>query len=253
MKKLGKSDENLEVYRRILKYSPFLLKREKGGHLVTHHLEGGGIITTAAARAVSVEDGTKLYALMLNKESAITEDIHGDFRVIVVKCKLSKIRMACNSHDYSQIFKALERIAGLTISYESGKNDKSFNAFVTHIIHSVKMSEPKNEVIALFDADFFRACQEKSLTLHFPTYQQLSPAAKNLYSFLISNSGNVFSEDLLFERCGLTQGRKDDRQRTLKKAMQEIVDRAIIVGHKVEKKNGVRMYYIQRIRESIDA
>jgi hypothetical protein len=237
---------NIEIYRRILKYSPFALKRRKGIHHSVHRLDTGGTITAVAHEVVTVEDAEKLYALILHGQADEIKTVCNNFSVVAVHCKLSDIKNNTKCHDYKKIVRALERVAGMTLKYEYAADD----ILITHIIHKITMK--KDTVTAMFDADFFRACQEKSLTLHFPTYQQLTPVGKNLYGFLISNSGNVFSEDLLLERCGIGKGRKDKMQHVLKRALQELTDKAIIITYDVIKKNGKRMYQIHRVRETID-
>jgi hypothetical protein len=240
---------NIEIYRRILKYSPFALKRKKGIHQSIHKLENGGTVKISAVESITVADAGKLYALLHCLQSGTAKTVKSDETTTVIECKLSEIRKVLNENDYINIVKSLKRIAHMTIDYNFANND----SITTHILHEGKTSEKKDMIIATFNTDFLWACKEKSLTLHFPTYQALSPSGKNLYSFLISNSGNVFSEEILLERCGINTGRKDKMQYTLKKAMHELVDRAIIAGYDIRKKDGKRMYHIQRIRETTDA
>lgn len=242
---------NIEVYRRILKYSPFALKRRKGIHQSIHHLSSGGTITAVAPEAVTVEDAEKLYALILVGNEGQMIEAHNGFSVIAVSAKFSDIKNATHAHDYKAIKKALERITMLTIKYRYVKNDKD-DYIITHIIHKIKLDENKNTITALFDCDFWKACKEKSLTMHFPTYQSLAPATKNMYGFIITNSGNIFTEDLLIERAALTEGRRDNRQKIIKKALQELTDKAIIDKYEVVKKNGTRLYRIYRIRETVN-
>jgi hypothetical protein len=239
---------NIEIYRRILKYSPFSLKRRKGIHVITHKFDNGGIVKISAVESVTVADAGKLYALLYCLQSGTAKVTRADEKITVIECRLSEMRKSLNENDYTNIVKSLKRIAQMTINYDFTNKD----TLTTHILHEVKTSQEKDMVIATFNTDFLWVCKEKSLTLHFPTYQRISASGKNLYGFLISNSSDIFSEGLLLERCGLTEGRMCDRQRTLKQAFQELADKAIIAGYEIRKKDGKRMYHIQRIRETID-
>jgi hypothetical protein len=217
--------------------------------MMTHKLDNNSTVKISAVEVVTVADAGKLYALLHCLQSGTAKMVRSDETTTIIECKLSEIRKVLNENDYKNIVKSLKRIAHMTIDYNFSCND----TITTHILHEVKTSEKKDMVITTFNTDFLWACQEKSLTLHFPTYRELTPAAKNLYGFLIANSGNVFSEDLLLERTRITEGRKEDKQRTLKKAFQELADKAIIAGWDIIKKDGKRLYHIRRIKETIDA
>jgi hypothetical protein len=236
----------VDIYRRILKYPPFALKRKKGTMRIVHHVDGRNAEATAA-EYVTVEDAEKIFAALYLAKNIKNANLNGT-EITASQCHISKLRRLTNCNDDIYIEHCLQRVRSLTINYTF---EKGF--IVTGILHDARLDK-RGILTILWNKDFFDACKQKALSLNLSVYSNLSPTAKNLYSFLIANNSPYpFSEDLLFERCGITDGRKDNRQKLLKQALQELVDKGVIAGYEVEKKDGKRMYHIQRIRETTDA
>jgi hypothetical protein len=238
----------VDIYRRILKYPPFALKRKPGAMRIVHRVDGGNAEATAATY-VTVEDAEKIFAALYFAKNIKNANLNG-IEITASQCHISELRRLTNCNDDKFIEHCLQRARSLTLKYIFS-NSKGF--IVTGILHDARL-DAEGVLTILWNKDFFDACKTKALTLNLSVYSNLSPTAKNLYSFLIANNSPYpFSEDLLFERCGIVEGCKNNKQKALMRALKELVDRAIIAGYKVEKKDGKRMYHIQRIREATDA
>ena len=231
----------LKIYRRLLKYSPFSPKatRQDDRSMLINHQLRNGTITASAVECVSVSDAEKLFAAVYCKFSEKRGEENVKF-----KSKISEISKLTNYNDFEQIFKAIKRIAGLTIEYDN-RALKKIKVF--HIINSAEFNRETGDVEIVMPMETFDAFLNKALTLNLKKYIELRPLTKNLYAFLISNSANYFREDLLLERAASAAVRKDKAQEILKKAFVELKNKNAIKDFKYEKKGGIRYIFLEKI------
>lgn len=81
-------------------------------------------------------------------------------------------------------------------------------------------------------------------------YSKLGNTAKNLYSYIATNTGDIFDENLLIERAVIQNNRKCDNQTALKKALNELKSEYIIKNFKLLKKDGQRQIIIDKFDEN---
>jgi len=225
----------LEIYRRVLKYPPFLTNRRyhKGNMEIRRKVRNGEVIARSV-EPVTVEDAEKLYALLLvSREPKLLT--YKDIEVVGITAYMADIRRLTGNARYDHIKESLKRIAGLVIEFVNHTEKKYM---ITHLLHDVQYNEKTCEITALVNAKFYRLCKEQGLKINFETYAKLSPVAKNLYSFLISNSGNVFTEDLLIDRAVIQTNRKNNAQALLKNALNDLVSCHAIKSWERYKNNG---------------
>lgn len=243
--------KELDIYNIILKYPPFLTSRRRNKTTdIKHYLRNGGYIHATADCAVTVEDAEKMFAAILLSFQPYRMK-HGAIDVVSCYVYLSDIKKLCNTHDYNSIFDSLQHIAKLTITQT---DEKGKTIQITHMLHKVVRLEGNEGVIQmLLDYDFYAYCKNKatSLTIDVQKYIQLNPITKNLYSFIITNSNNVFYEDTLIERALIQVSRRDKAQAMLKNALQELKDAYVIKDYELITKNKQRMYRIERFHEEL--
>lgn len=235
------SESMVEVYRRILKYPPFALKRRPGAMYIKHNLETG-YIEAVAPEFVTVEDAEKMFACLLGKVR------HKDEKTVTTLCHIADVRKIVNCNDDKYIEQALKRVASMTISmhFESKKT------IITHLIHRADLDYSTGIITLLWDSVFYDACKTKSLTMNLSLYSQLTPAAKNLYSFIISNSADEFTEGLLIERCVINASRRDKAQSMLKNALDTLVNMKVITSYSIAGRGESRKYKIARARRTVE-
>ncbi len=235
--------KNVDVYRRILKYPPFSLSRKAGAMNIKHKLEKGEIVASCAEHVTS-EDAEKLYALCYavqkNKTYKVIKTEKFD-EIAELTANIWDIRKLTNCNDDMYIYKALDRITGIKISYNFGKKKSS-----THIIHVVKFDQNTGEINVLMPLDMFKNFQIKALSIDIEKYSKLSATAKNLYGYLATNSGILFHEELLVERAVIQNNRKCNDQTALKKALSELKKEYIIKDFKISKKDGKRQVSVEK-------
>ena len=107
--------------------------------------------------------------------------------------------------------------------------------------------QPQTGILTLFlDKNFYSACDSKALQIDISKYSKLSATGKNLYGFIASNSGEIFTESLLIERAVIQAERIDNAQMFLKRALNELKKEHIIKDFKIEKKGGKRQVIIDK-------
>jgi len=230
--KKNKDNSLVDIYRRVLKYPPVATKRKDGPMKIQHNVNGGSVIIEAPEYVTS-EDLEKLYAAMYvcrDKGRVVQSDTTKSVRLTM---HVSTIRIVTNCNDDSYIHESLKRMAKLTITYT---RDKKY--IVMHLVNRAEF-DPATGILDLYiDQDFYNRCIEEPLSISIDTYCSLSPTAKNLYSFLASNSANVFLEDTLIERAVIQTPYHYKAQAILKKTLDELVVKHIIKAWKRYKKNG---------------
>ena len=235
--------KKVDIYRRLLKSPPFSVSRKAGVMIIKHTLKSGEIIATCAEYVTS-EDAEKLYALCYivekNKTYKIIKTDKFD-EIAELTTNIWEIRKLTNCNDDMYIYKAIDKIAGIKISYNFDKKKSS-----THIIHAVKFNQKTGEINVLMPLQMFKNFQIKSLSIDIEKYSKLTATAKNVYGYLASNSGNLFNEDLLIERTTIQAKRKDNAQMFLKKALSELKKEFIIKDYKIIKKDSQRQVIIEK-------
>ena len=236
--------KKVDIYRRLLKYPPFAVSRKAGAMMIKHTLKTGDTIIATAAEYVTSEDAEKLYALCYivekNKTYKIIKTEKFD-EIAELTANIWDIRKITNCNDDMYIFKALDRITGIKISYNFGKKKSS-----THVIHAVNFNQETGEINVLMPMRMFKNFQIKSLSIDIDKYSRLSATTKNLYGFIASNSGNLFNENLLIERTVINTQYKCKAQQMIKKSLNELKKEFIIKDFKITKKDGQRQVIIDK-------
>ncbi len=229
----------LKVYRRLLKYPPFVPWRQGNDPMtIIHHLKRQIRITITAPEPVTVSDAEKLYSSIY-----CSDNIKDGEETVNFITKISKIHKLTNCNNDGYIVSALERITKLTIKYE----DKKKKIIVFHIIDKVEF-DPATGILSIrMPKDTYYAFRDRALTINLKNFINLKPGAKNLYGFFISNSGKKFREDLLIERAVITAARKDNVQVILKRSLVELKNNYIIKSFEITKKSGQRYINIGKI------
>lgn len=225
------SRKEIEIYRRILKYPPFLTRRTAGPMRLIHILDSGAEVISESVEAVTVEDAEKLFAAIYfiqNSNSLQARHNGTEVETVAGRVHVRDITNLTNCHDDEYVRNSLERITKLSITYNfDGKK------VVTHIIHKVVVDKEGN-ITLLFDKQFFDLCKQKYLTLDVALYCRFSPTTKNLYSYLCGNPAEKFLEGKLWERAGITAGQTRNKRIALKKALDELVKHKYIFSYRIE-------------------
>ena len=238
-----KDDKHIDVYRRVLKYPPVAAKRRPGPMKIQHILNDAGTVMVEAPEYVTSEDLEKLYAVMYVSRIKGEVVYYEDVKSVKVRVHISSIRNICCAHDDKYIHDALQRVTKLTISFVFGKK------YVTmHLLNRVEFDPSIGIITAYIDYDFYKRCVYEPLRLSVDTYCTLSPIAKNLYSFLVSNTANIFHENTLIERAVIQTSRTDKAQAMLRKALNELVSCGVIASYHRTKSNGQWIITIARQR-----
>lgn len=224
-------NSNIALYRRILKYPPFAIKRKTGVMKIRHNVKSG-YVESVAPEYVTVEDAEKLFIAI-----STCDKIKENFKV-----HASVIRKFCNANDNNYIMKALERLTKLTITYNFPNKKRG----ALHLVNRVELDYETGFIEIHLEPEFARLCRVKGLKLNIEIFSKLSPVAKNLYMFITSNYADTFTEDLLIERTVIQTDRKDNAQKLLKKAMEELVTHKAIKSYQRYKKDKVWFYRIKR-------
>lgn len=238
-----KTNNKVDIYRRLLKYPPFSVSRRAGAMTIKHTLKEGEI-TATCIEYVTSEDAEKLYALCYVAEKNKTYKIIKTEKfdaIAELTTNIWEIRKLTNCNDDMYIYKALDKITGIKISYNFEKKKSS-----THIIHAVKFNQATGEINVLMPLQMFKNFQIKSLSIDIEKYSKLTATAKNLYGYLATNSGEIFTENLLIERTTIQAKRKDNAQKLLKTALNELKAEHIIKDFKITKKDGERQIIVDK-------
>lgn len=238
----------VELYRRLLKYPPFAVGRQPGPMRIVHHLAGGEVVAVAA-ETVTAEDAEKLYAAIYIAQSQSVEVRRIDYEgvaAVAFKVHIYAISQLTNCRNYDYIVAALSRLRALTITY----NFQS-TLVTTGLLHAIKYDKDTGNITILAWADIWDACSTKALTLNLSIYCQLSPSAKNLYSFLATNSGNKFAADTLIERSVIRASRSDNCRMLLDRALSELTEYGVIQSWGRAKTSGGYTYEIKRYSTAV--
>ncbi len=229
----------INVYRRIIKYPCCALQRKKGPMMLKHHSKNG-TVTVQAPEYVTTEDFEKLYIVLMlaqQKKCKVEETEY----TIHIETNMKDIAAVINSNNYPSIFASLERLAKITVKYNF------YNVVgILHVLDCVEWNKQNGKVKININKNFFDLCRMKFLSLNCITYTKLSPAARNIYCFLISNSQNTYNEEILIERGVIQCTRRDNARRLLKQALDDLVQARIIQSYKVKKSEKGYMYKIVR-------
>ena len=232
-----KKDKNVKIYRRLLKYPPFVPWKKGDQMTIIHHLKSRAQITVTAPEPVTVSDAEKLYSAIY-----CAENIRDGEETVSFIAKISKIHKLTNCNNEEYIVSSLERITKLTIKYEFKKK----KIVIFHIIDKVEF-DPGTGILSIrMPKETYYAFKNKALTINLKNFTDLKPGTKNLYGFLITNPGGRFKEDLLIERAVITTDRKDHAQRSLKKGLEELKNNNIIKDFKIQKKDRQRYVVIDK-------
>lgn len=222
----GDRETDIDIYDHVLKYPPFAAKRRPGPMRIEHKLKNGNSVVAEATESITTEDAEKLFAAILVSRVASESD-----EGATLICHIKDIRKVTNDNDDEHIVTALERLKKLTITADYGEH-KLVTGFVAEVtMHSSGL------IVLVLTPSFWQYCRERRLSLNVDTYCSLPPVAKNLYSFIVSNSGDVFKEETLIERAVIEDQRKDNAQLALKRALNVLTDRHIIRGYRRVKKD----------------
>lgn len=235
----------LQIYRRIIKYSPFAIKRKEGPMKIEHHLQNGETVRAVAPQHVTVEDAEKLFVilyLLQTQPLPRTEMQLGDIYAIATTIYIRDISKILNTHNYNNIITALQRLKELTIHYEFEKGSISLG-----LVHEIIYDETTGNIQILLNKIFYDACRDKFLSINLIQYLSLSPSTKNLYSYLCSNPADKFLEETLFERAGITAQNSWDKRVQLKKILNELVKHKYILNYKII--NG--LIHLKRPRQAV--
>lgn len=246
MKNFKNKKTTVEVYNKLLKYPPFASKRLVGTMKIVHNLAGGKSITTIAPEYVTTEDAEKLYILCFfaqkNKSYHIIETENFG-KIVELSAEINDIRKMSNNNNDEHIINSLKRIKQITIHFEFKNKKRS-----TGVIHDIIYDPKTGKINVLMSVKMFNNFANKALTLDIANYAKMTPGTKNLYSFIISNSGDKFKEDLMIERAVIQAGRKDTAQRILKENLNELKENHIIIDFEITKKDRKRYINIRKNR-----
>jgi hypothetical protein len=206
-----------DIPQDLVKYPPFAISRSAKSHLIWQVLDNGGKLISTAAQPVTTEDAEKFFiALCLAEE--FTKYNHEGIATAGTKINAKDIAKFCNLNDYQKVLDALSRIASMKIECFD-ENGETIS--VTHLIHAIKRIN-KWDYSILCDHNLFMECK-KALTLNIALYVLLSPATKNIYSFLNANKRSDFLEDKVIERSNIVCAKKWKARQMLKKGLNELV------------------------------
>jgi hypothetical protein len=248
MKKDDKKFVN--IYRRVLKYPPFAAGKKSGAMLITHNTKEGKIIATAH-EWITTEDGEKLYNIMYiaqkNKQVKIINiDDNKLKNIIRIDVNIKDIKKLTNNHNESKILDSIRRLKTLVITYQEISKNKIITEKAINIIIQYDF-DAKSGILTLYiNREFYLACENKNLTINLSIYNKLTATSKNLYSFIATNTGTIFTENLLIERAVIFNKRQCDNQTAIKKALSELKNEHIIKNFIISKKDGKRLINIDK-------
>lgn len=240
-------DYKVEIYRRILKYPPFVTRRKPGPMEVVHVLRNGGRVIARSVETVTPEDWEVMLAIALLVQRQSAKAYHSSnekIDVVVVETKIASIAKLLCSNNYNRVWESIRRMKLLTIEYHFPEGK-----MILSLVHKAAWNRNDNSISIMLDKGFWKYCTEKPLTIDFNMYTLInSPVAKNLYSFIIANPANRFDEDTLIERAVINANRKDNARAILTDALNELVEKHVIDSYARTQQNDRWIYEIKRIR-----
>lgn len=245
--------KEIDIYHRILRYCPFALtQKRKKGMDITKYLPGGGRIRITCFETANFEDADVLFAIaylasLAAVENAATVFEHEHVKTIRASFYIRDISLLIHSNDYHFIKNSIERLTSLTIFYSDKKKSEP-QRFLQHF----HIDEEDKFTTVYLDYAFWEACLSHGLTINVERLLNLkSGAAKALYMIITANSGiDELLEKTLVERIGIEVKRKDRERRTLRRALDNLVEGHIIAGFSFRKNAaGESMIKIVRYRD----
>lgn len=247
---MKKDDKKVSIYRRILKYPPFAVSKKSGAMLITHHTKNGKIVARAA-EYITTEDGEKLFCIMYIaqknntvKTISVSDEDFGN--IIRIDVLIKDIKKIVNSHDERSILNSISRLLSLDITYFETSKNKIISETGIHPLLKYSFQAQTGVLTLFFDKNFYNACNDKELQIDISKYSKLNATGKNIYSFIASNSGNLFNENLLLERAVINTQYKFKAQQMLKKSLNELKKEFIIKDFQIIKKDGERQVIIDK-------
>ena len=247
-----KNKDKVSIYRRILKYPPFAVKKKSGAMEIIHHTKNGKVVARAA-EYVTTEDAEKLFCIIYIaqknntvKTVNVNDKDFGD--IIRIDVEIKNIKKITNNHDERSVLNSIDRLQNLSITYFELEKNKIISQIGIHPLLKYKF-EANTVLLTLYlDKNFYEACDSKALQINISKYAKLGNTAKNLYGFIATNSGDIFTEDLLAERAVIQNknSRKCEIQRGIKRALTELKAEHIIKDYSLTKKDGIRFISIER-------
>ncbi len=238
---------DVEIYRRFLKY-PFGLPKRKGISHYVKHILNNGRIEYKAPDPIGTEDTEVLYTLFTliqQGKTMITLSNTEKIPVTCVETTVQDIAKELNTHNYQRVLDSLRRLKGLSMHCYYGKKKEVH----INIIYRIEYFRDTGGIRILIAEEIYRALMNKTLTISYDTYIDLSPTAKNLYTYLTTNSGDTFKEDTMIERAVILASRKCDAQVKLREAVDDLKNNGIIRDYSRRKKDGTWYITIDRKRQ----
>lgn len=243
----------VSIYRRILKYPPFAVSKKAGAMQIIHNIKNGKIVARAA-EYVTTEDAEKLFCIIYVSQKnntvkaiAVKDADFGD--IIRIDVEIKDIKKLTNNHDERSILNSIYRLQSLDITYFEFEKKKIISQVGIYPILKYSFKAETGVLTLFLDKNFYNACDNKALQIDISKYSKLSATTKNLYTFISTNSGDVFYESLLIERAVIKSSRKCESQRAIKRALLELKKEYIIKDFNITKKNKERLIAI----DSFDA
>ncbi len=245
-----KKDDKVSIYRRVLKYPPFAVSKKSGAMLITHNTAHGKVVARAV-EYVTTEDAEKLFCIMyISQKNNTVKTISvsdKDFgNIIRIDVNIKDIKKIVNSHDETSILGSIRRLQNLDITYFEIEKKKTISEVGIHPLLKYSFQAQTGILTLFLDKNFYNACNDKTLQIDISKYSKLSATGKNLYGFIASNSGEIFTESLLIERAVIQASRKSEEQRAIKRALSELKKEFIIEDFKITKKDGERQIIIDK-------
>ena len=245
---MNDNKDKVSIYRRILKYPPFAVGKKTGAMQIIHHTKNGKVVARAA-EYVTTEDAEKLFCIIYiaqknNTVKAVNVNDKDFGDIIRVDVEIKDIKKLTNNHDERSVLNSIYRLQNLSITCFELEKKKIAGQIGIHPILKYSFKADTGVLTLFLDKNFYNACDNKALQIDIVKYSKLSATAKNLYTFIATNSGDVFTEDLLIERVVIQTERKDNSQKLLKKALNELKKEYIIKDFNITKKNKERLISI---------
>lgn len=240
---MNNRDRDVDIYNRILKYPVFSLQRRRDkGYDKTIQLDNATIRVTCF-QTVNSDDRELLFVLaylftIAEKNNATT--VNADETQITAEFFTRDISLLLRSNNYEHFEECLHRLTSLTIFYSDEKKEKPLR-----LLHDYKINKETHTITVHFDYDFYKRCKEGGITVSLDKLLQLSPVGQSLYCVFIANS-NIYKEETLIERTGISASRYDKSQETLKRAFKEIKEKHIIKDFVRCKERGRWVYKITK-------
>ena len=245
-----KKDDKVSIYRRILKYPPFAIGKKTGAMQIIHHTANGKVVARAV-EYVTTEDAEKLFCIIYisqknNTVKTISVSDKNFGNIIRIDVNIKDIKKIVNSHDERSILNSINRLQSLDITYFETSKNKIISEIGIHPLLKYSFQAQTGILTLFLDKNFYNACNDKALQIDISKYSKLSATGKNLYGFIASNSGEIFTESLLIERAVVQASRKSEEQRAIKRALSKLKKEYIIKDFKIEKKDGQRQIIIEK-------